>query len=247
MVIKMENYNEYITNGDKFINKEKYMDAIREYSKAYELLNGDDNEKAELCYKLSQSYSSLDHKNLENPIKYGEESLKIHEKLNEDDMKIIDLINLGYIYLDAGKRDDALKHFDEAIDLSSKIKDIQLIALTNNAKAEALSTLKSKYSDALKIYDEVIKITEKSNDWENYFEATYGKINILRNTDINEAFELGKKSLDKIDEIMNKIKTKKEKKEFKDNLGYIYDITSDIAMELENIDEAMKIAARSKE
>lgn len=243
----MEDYNEYITNGDKLINKEKYMDAIREYTKAYELLKDDNDEKAELCYKLAQSYFSLDHKSLENPIKYGEEALKIHEKLNEDDLKIMDLMNLGYIYLDSGKRDDALKNFDEAINLSNKIKDIQLIAMTNNAKAEALSTLKSKYSEALKIYDNVINITEKSNDWENYFEAVYGKINILRNTDINEAFNLGKKSLDKIDEIMDKIKTKKEKKEFKDSLNYMYDVTSDIAMELENIDDAMKIAERSKE
>lgn len=243
----MEDYNEYITNGDKLINKEKYMDAIREYTKAYELLKDDNDEKAELCYKLAQSYFSLDHKSLENPIKYGEEALKIHEKLNEDDLKIMDLMNLGYIYLDSGKRDDALKNFDEAIDLSNKIKDIQLIAMTNNAKAEALSTLKSKYNEALKIYDNVISITEKSNDWENYFEALYGKINILRNTDINEAFNLGKKSLDKIDEIMDKIKTKKEKKEFKDSLNYMYDVTSDIAMELENIDDAMKIAERSKE
>lgn len=243
----MEDYNEYITNGDKLINKEKYMDAIREYTKAYELLKDDNDEKAELCYKLAQSYFSLDHKSLENPIKYGEEALKIHEKLNEDDLKVMDLMNLGYIYLDSGKRDDALKNFDDAINLSNKIKDIQLIAMTNNAKAEALSTLKSKYNEALKIYDTVINITEKSNDWENYFEAVYGKINILRNTDINEAFNLGKKSLDKIDEIMNKIKTKKEKKEFKDNLNYMYDVTSDIAMELENIDDAMKIAERSKE
>ena len=243
----MENYDEYITNGDKFINKEKYMDAIREYSKAYDLMKEDNDEKAELCYKLSQSYFSLDHKSLENPIKYGEESLKIHEKLKEDDMKVMDLMNLGYIYLNSGKRDDALKHFNDAIDLSAEIKDVQLIALTNNAKAEALSTLKSKYKDALKIYDEVIGITEKSNDWENYFEALYGKINILRDTDINAAFDLGKKGLDKIDSIMESIKTKKDKKEFKASVGYLYDSVSDIAMELENIDEAMKIASRAME
>ena len=30
-------------------------------------------------------------------------------------------------------------------------------------------------------------------------------------------------------------------------MGYLYDSVSDIAMELENIDEAMKIASRSRE
>lgn len=46
---------------------------------------------------------------------------------------------------------------------------------------------------------------------------------------------------------METIKTKKDKKEFKDSVSYLYDSVSDIAMELENIDEAMKIASRSKE
>ena len=36
-------------------------------------------------------------------------------------------------------------------------------------------------------------------------------------------------------------------KEFKASVGYLYDSVSDIAMELENIDEAMKIASRAME
>ena len=99
----------------------------------------------------------------------------------------------------------------------------------------------------MEIYDHVMELSEKSEDWDNYFEALYGRINILRNSDINAAFELGKKALDKIDSVMETLKTKKEKKEFKISMGYLYDSVSDIAMELENIDEAMKIAARSRE
>lgn len=239
-----ENIN-FVKNGDSSFRKEKYMDAIREYTKAYETAEGED--RAEICYKLSQSYIALEPKNLENPVKFATEGLEIHDKLDEPDMKVMDLINIGYIYLNSGKREDAIKYFENAIEISNNIKDIQLIALSNNAKAEALSTLKSKYAEAMAIYDNVIKITERSNDWDNYFEAVYGKINILRNGNIDEAFDLGKKSLDMIDTIMEKIKTKKDKKEFKDSLSYIYDITSDIAMELENIDEAMKIAARLKD
>ncbi len=242
----MEEYEEHIKNGDTFVKKEKFMDAIREYTGAYDTITKDDI-KAEICYKLSQCYSSLDHKSTENPIKYAGESLELHHKLGDRELEIMDLVNIGYIYLDGGKRDEAISYFDKAIGESDAIKDVVLFALTNNAKAEALSSLKSKQAEAMKIYNNVLELTEKSEDWENYFEALYGKINILRNTDINAAFDAGKLGLDKIDAIIQTIKTKKDRKEFKDSVSYLYDSISDIAMELENIDEAMKIAARSKE
>ncbi|KJE49184.1 MULTISPECIES: tetratricopeptide repeat protein [Acidiplasma] len=243
----MENLDELIENGDKAMGKEKYMDAVRYYTQAYNGMTDASDEKAEICYKLSQAYFALEPKNTENPLKYAQESLDIHNKLNEDDMKIMDLMNIGYINLDSGKRDDAIKYFEEAIKIAEGLKEGQLIAMAYNAKAEALSSTKGGYKEALDIYNKVIEMTESSGDWENYFEAVYGKINILRSTDIDEAFSLAKESLDKIDKIMDEIKTKKDKKEFKSSLSYIYDAASDIAMELENIDEAMKIAARSKE
>ena len=66
----MEDYEQYIKNGDSFVKKEKFMDAIREYTKAYDSIKEDDL-KAEICYKLSQCYFSLDHKSTENPLKYA--------------------------------------------------------------------------------------------------------------------------------------------------------------------------------
>jgi tetratricopeptide (TPR) repeat protein len=242
----MEDYEENIKNGDNFVKKEKFMDAIREYTKVYDAVKEDDL-KAEICYKLSQCYFSLDHKSTENPLKYAEESLNLHRQLRDSELEVMDLLNIGYIYLDSGKRDDAITFFDQAISVADKIEDVQLFALSNNSKAEALSSLKSKQPAAMEIYDHVMELSEKSEDWENYFEALYGKINILRNSDINAAFELGKAALDKIDAVMETIKTKKDKKEFKTSMGYLYDSVSDIAMELENIDEAMKIASRSRE
>ncbi|WP_337860137.1 tetratricopeptide repeat protein [Ferroplasma sp.] len=242
----MEDYEEFIKNGDSFVKKEKFMDAIREFVKAYDIITVEDD-KAEIAYKLSQCYFSLDHKNIEDPLKYANISLEIHRKLENTDLEIMDMLNIGYIYLDSGKRDDALSYFEDAIARADSIKDAQLFALTNNARAEALSSLKSKQPEAMKIYDNVLELSEKTEDWENYFEALYGKLNILRDSDINAAFELGKSGLDKIDSIMNTLKTKKDKKEFKESVGYLYDSVSDIAMELENIDEAMKIAARSRE
>ena len=242
----MEEYEENIKNGDNLVKKEKYMDAIREYTKAYDVIKEDDA-KAEICYKLSQCYFSLDHKSTENPLKYANESLELHKKLDDRELQVMDLLNIGYIYLDSGKKDDAITYFDQAITVADAMEDPQLFALANNSKAEALSTIKSKQKIALEIYDKVMELSEKSEDWDNYFEALYGKINIMRDTDINQAFDLGKNALDRIDAIMDTIKTKKDKKEFKTSMGYLYDSVSDIAMELENIDEAMKIASRSRE
>ncbi|SMD31352.1 hypothetical protein [Picrophilus oshimae] len=236
----MDDYKTHINNGDKLMDKEKYMDAIREYSEAYKIMQPG-SEKAELCYKLSQAYLALDHKNIENPVKYAKEALEEHERSGEMELKILDLMNLGYIYLDSN-RDEALKYIENAYRIADEIKDVQLKAMALNAKAEAIND----NNEALKIYRNVMEISEKSNDWDNYFEAALGEINILRDNDINSAMEAAYRAMDKIDKILETIKTKKERTEFKKSLSYIYDSASDMAMELENFDEAMKIAERAK-
>ncbi len=236
----MDDYEMYISNGDKLMDKEKYMDAIREYSEAYKTIPPG-SEKAELCYKLSQAYLALDHKNIENPVKYAMEALKEHEKTGETELKVLDLMNLGFIYLDSNI-DEAIKYIDEAYKIAEEINDVQLKAMALNAKAEATRNP----DEALNIYKNVMEISDKSMDWDNYFEAALGEINILRNKDINAAMDAAYKAMDKIDKILETIKTKKDKTEFKKSLSYIYDSASDMAMELENFDEAMKIAERAK-
>lgn len=64
--------------------------------------------------------------------------------------------------------------------------------------------------------------------------------------DEEKALKEAMEAIELIDKIGLKIKNKKEKKDFKKSLGFIYDLASDIAMELENVDEAIKIAQRSK-
>lgn len=237
-----------IKNGDTLLQKEKFMDAIREYLKAYEIVKvNEDGAKADLCYKLSQAYNSLESKNDENSKQYAEKSLEIHEKSDEKDLQILDYLNLGYIEMDARKKKESENYFRKAFELSREIGDPFLISTTLNAVAELKSESSKEREEAKSIYAEVKKLSESTEDWENFFEAFRGAISLTR-ADGNEkqALEEAMKAIELIDKITLGIKNKKEKKEFKKSLGYIYDLASDIAMELEDVDEAIKIAQRSK-
>lgn len=237
-----------IKNGDTLMQKEKVMDAIREYLKAYEVLkSNEDDDTADLCYRLSQAYNTLESKNDENSKMYAETSLKIHQKGDNKELVVLDYLNLGYIEMDAKKRGESEEFFRKAFEVSKELDDPFLISTTLNAVAELKSQSAKERGEAQQIYDEVLKISENTEDWENYFEAVRGRIGLIRTAgDEDKALKEAMDAIELIDKIGVKIKNKKEKKDFKKSLGYIYDLASDIAMELENVDEAIKIAQRSK-
>ncbi len=237
-----------IKNGDMLMQKEKVMDAIREYLKAYEVLKAnEDEDTADLCYRLSQAYNALESKNDENSKMYAETSLKIHQKGDQKDLLVLDYLNLGYIEMDAKKKAESEDYFKQAFEVSKQLDDPFLISTTLNAVAELKSQSAKERGEASQIYDEVLKISESTEDWENYFEAVRGRVGIVRASgDEEKALKEAMDAIELIDKIGVKIKNKKEKKEFKKSLGFIYDLASDIAMELENVDEAIKIAQRSK-
>lgn len=237
-----------IKNGDTFLQRDKVMDAIREYLKAYEVIKGgEDSDTADLCYRLSQAYNSLESKNDENSKSYAEISLKIHEKTGEKDLVALDYLNLGYIELDAKKKGESEEFFVKAFQIAKELEDPFLVSTTLNAVADLKSRNAKDRPEASQIYEEVLKISESTEDWDNYFEAMKGKIGLVREAgDEQKALEQALDAMDLIDKIILKMKNKKEKTEFRKSLGFIYDLASDIAMELENVDEAIKIAQRSK-
>lgn len=237
-----------IKNGDLLLQKEKVMDAIREYLKAYEVVkDNEDSLTADLCYRLSQAYNTLESKNDENSKGYAELSLKIHSKTGEKDLVVLDYLNLGYIEMDAKKKAESEGFFRQAFEISKELDDPFLISTTLNAVAELKAGSAKERAEAQRIYEEVLKIAENTEDWENFFEATRGRIGITRASgDEEKALKEALDAVELIDKISLKIKNKKERKDFKKSLGYIYDLASDIAMELENVDEAIKIAQRSK-
>ncbi|WP_393970667.1 tetratricopeptide repeat protein [Oxyplasma meridianum] len=240
----MDEIEQAIKSGDTFLQKDKFMDSIREYTKAYELMKEDNGDKAELCYKLSQAYYALEPKNTENSGKFGKESLAIHEKLKETDMIVMDYLNLGYIYMDAKKLEETDQFFSLAIKKADEAEDPVLYSMSLNALGELYSNWKGRTAKALEIYNKVLEISKEVEDWDNYFEAMRGKISIEREKDTDKAFKLSMEALDFIDKISSKIKNKKERKEFVKSMEFMYDLASDMAMEKEDVDQAMKIAQR---
>lgn len=242
----MDQAETLIGNGDAFLQKEKYIDAIREYTKALELVGGNsDSITADLCYRLSQAYSYIDTRQDMNSLKYAKMALEIHQKLNEKDMEVMDFLNMGYIGMDSSNFSDAENSFMNAIKIAASIDDPFLISTAKNALAE-LKLSKKDSMGAQKLYTEVADATLHSEDWENYFEAQRGLIDIVRKKNEEEALKMALESIDMIDKITTHIKNKKEKKEFKKSLVFMYDLASDICMELNDVDQAIKIAQRLK-
>ncbi|AKA49088.1 hypothetical protein IX51_08205 [uncultured archaeon] len=242
----MENVEDLMKSGDKSLQKEKYIDAIREYTKALESVEDKSSSVAgELYYKISQAYYAFQPKNNENSLDYGKKALEVHEKTDELDLQIMDLLNLGYIEMDGGSKGKSVEFFEEAAKRAGSVNDDVLINISLLAKAELLSKEKSRQKEAVDIYEKVLSSAGESGDWDNYFEALHGKLALMRkNGDEKGAFKIALDSLDLIDKISSQIKNKKEKKAFKQSFDYMYDMASDIAMEMEDVEQAIKIAQR---
>jgi tetratricopeptide (TPR) repeat protein len=164
--------------------------------------------------------------------------------LKESDMIVMDYLNLGYIYMDAKKLEESEQFFSSAIKKADEDEDPVLFSMSLNALGELYSKWKGRTGKALEIYNKVIEISKGVEDWDNYFEAMRGKISIEREKDPDKAFDLSMEALDFIDSICSKIKNKKEKKDLVKSLEFMYDLASDMAMEKEDVDQAMKIAQR---
>ena len=241
----MSQEEDFIKAGDQFFQKDKYIDAIREYTKAADLTKEKNDElEAEIYSRLSQAYNALEPKSDENSLKYGLMALEIHKKLNIPELEVMDEINLGYTEEDAGKREEAKRYLQDALEMSRKLVDPVLLSMAMNAYAEFLSSGKKTAKEAKDLYLESAEISRKAGEWENYFEAMYGYIGILKENNSGDAFKIAMDSLDKIDEVCKSIKNKKDRKDFRKSVSFMYDIASDISMENENVEEAIKIAQR---
>lgn len=242
----MDEISTLLKSADSSLQKEKYIDAIRDYLKIAELVKDKDlSLTGEVYYKISQAYSALESKNTENSMKYAQMSLEVHMKSGEKDLEIVDRLNMFYILMDAGKHKESNEELEKALSLARATSDDALVNMVLLAKAELLGSHKGNEGEVLKIYRDVMESSGKNGDWESYFEAKKGLIENIRNHGgAEDAFKQALESLNEIDHILENIKTKKERKEFRATLSYIYDMASDIAMEMGNVDDAIKIAQR---
>ncbi|BAB59935.1 TVG0794454 [Thermoplasma volcanium GSS1] len=237
----MDDVETLIKNADRNFEKEKYIDALRDYLAAIEKVQ-DDDLKAEIAYKVSQIYHYLQKDSDENSMKFAEIALKIHEEKGEMDLQVLDLINIGTILIDSGKKEDGMRKLDEAIEKAKETNDDELIMISLTSKAGIISD--SDPDEAFKIYQDVAEKSEKIEDWEDYFDALSGLINITRKKDEGKAFQMAMDAIDKLEKISATIKSKKERKEFIESFSYLYDTASDIAMALDNVEDAIEIAKR---
>ncbi|GGM74323.1 hypothetical protein GCM10007108_10330 [Thermogymnomonas acidicola] len=246
----MENELEALLNsGDLNLQKEKYMDAVRDYTKAYEIVGDSDEQmKADICYRLSQAYLSLERRNPENSLKFAKEALSIHERLGDEEMVVMDLLNIGYISFEGGRKEESESYYRRAIEISDRREDPLLLCMSLNAMADFMVEARNDPDGADRIYSRVMQIAEQTSDWENYFEAYRGRIEVLRKKGKEEeALKMAMEAIDRIDDVLGKIKNKKERRELRKGLSYIYDVASDIAMEMEDVDNAIRIAQRMKD
>ncbi len=241
----MGEFEEAVKQGDSFYDKGKFLDAVRSYLKALELDVKDDQSMADLHYKLSQGFHEMDRKRTDESIQHGTAALELHRKISDQESVVGDLLNLAYIMLDVKDDKTAEEYVNTALKEASGREDLEVeVKLT---LADMYSSSKRKRNDALKLYEEIARTSSEAGLHDSYFAAYYGIISIRRDSgDVDGAFKMAMKSLDDIDSLCAQIKNKKERANVKKSLSFMYDMASDLAMDLENISQAIEIAERMK-
>lgn len=242
----MDEFDGHIKKGQQLLDREKYIDAIREFSEAEKISsNVDDDTKADLYSRLSQAYYGLNPKDRTNSEKYCRMSMELHRKTDDPALYVMDLINMSYIYSDSGAASEAENFIKEAIKIAESTGDATLISMVKLTYAEFQARNPKGRGSALTLYQQIRDEALKNSDWESYFESTHGIATILRETGkSDEAWKMVKDAIDRIMEISSTIKNKSERKSFKDSFSYLFDMGSDMAMENGNVEEAIKIAQK---
>lgn len=232
--------------GLGLLQKEKYLDALRELLKLEENYSKKNDEDAASYFAaVSQCYYGMEPKTDENSGKYGLMALEIHKKLGDGPSAINDLVYLSYVEMDAGKTKDAEEFLDRALTISKQIQDEQTYAEILTTKADFLSDHKRRKDEAEKLYREASNISERTELWNNYFEAECGVIRLRRaDGDPSELLKDTERLMSKAEKISGSLKSKKDRKAFADEVASVYDLASDLAMEEGNVDQAMEIANR---
>lgn len=242
----MDEFEGHVRKGQQSLDREKFMDAIREFSEAEKISSGiDDGARADLYSRLSQAYYGLNQKDRTNSEKYCRMSMELHQKMGDVALYVMDLINLSYIYSDSGENSEADKYITEAIKVAESTGDESLISMAKLTYAEYLSRSPKSRNSALTLFEDIRNSALKGSDWESYFESTHGIATILREEGkTDDAWKMITEAIDRILNISSSIKNRAERKSFKDSFSYIFDMGSDMAMEEGNVEEAIKIAQK---
>lgn len=239
----MGEFEDSIKQGDALFDRGKFLDSIRSYLRALELQASDDQTLGDLHYRLSQSFHEMDRKRTEESVQHGQKALELHRKVDDTESVVGDLLNLAYIMLDVNDDKAAEDYIHTALKETAGRPDLE--AEVKLTLADMYSSSRKKKMDAKSLYEEVAELSNSSGLYESYFAAVYGLISLVRDSgDKEAAFENSMKALDDIDRICSGVKNKKERSSIRKSLSFMYDMASDLAMEMEDVTRAIEIAER---
>ncbi len=126
------------------------------------LINNEKNKqtKVELLNKLAIKYRRID---LDTSIIYLNKALEITEKLNDNNLRINTLQNIGKTHLYSGEYEKAIEIYEQTLKFSIKIENDSIIALGYHNIGNSFLYM-SNYEKALKSYIEALRIREEISD-----------------------------------------------------------------------------------
>ena len=243
---QMTDIKEVMEAGLALLDKGKNLDALRELSKLEPEFEGKStDEAADLYTAISQAYYGMNPKTDENSLPYSDKAFEIHKKNNSKEAMMNDLLYSAFVEMDCNKSAEAEKRLDSAIKIAEELKDNEAYVELLTTKADLLSGQKRRRKEAVDIYSQAAELAKKNGNMGTYFEASVGLLTMKREeSDPSKVLEDAMKLIDEAEKFALTIKAKKDRKSFLEDVSAVYDLASDIAMEMENVDEAMQIAGR---
>lgn len=233
-----------LKDSDKLYDKEEFSRALKGYLQIYaEYKENDFSFLSNLLLKISQCYL---YNSPSDPVKskeFADMALDYHTK-EGDELKIAkDYIYLSTIDLEIDPK-NAENNLLKAMELALKNKNKYLEAEIYNHLGILYWSNKDKSMDNFKKAKE---ISEKNKDLENFILSLQNISYLEREQgELNKALQNLMSAIEIIDSYSKTLK-KTERKSFKNSYSDIYDSAADLAMEMEDVELAMKIAAKLKD
>jgi tetratricopeptide (TPR) repeat protein len=233
-----------LKDSDRLYDKEEFSKALKGYLQIYsDYKEIDSSFLSDLLLKISQCYLYNSPPDLAKSKEFAEQALQLHIK-EGDELKIAkDYIYLSTVELETDQK-SAENNLEKALNLALKNKNQYLEAEIFNHFGILYWSDKEK---AMTNFNKAKEISEKNKDLENFVLALQNISYLEReHKELNKALECLMSAINLIDSYTKSLK-KTERKSFKNSYSDIYDSAADLAMDMEDIELAMNIAARLKD
>jgi tetratricopeptide (TPR) repeat protein len=229
----------YFQTGQRYEKEYKFEEAIKAYEKCLHDLSIPEEDKIGFNILIGNCYYFLSK--LNQAEKYFKESLNIlkraDNKITKLPAKSTALGNIGNIYHNLGKPDEALEHYQQALEINRKLGYEQGTAHNLNNLGTLYNEL-GKHDEALKYQEEALEISKKFKD-EQAIADSLTNIGIIY-TDSGKPEE-GLKLFQDTLEINKKMGYEEGIANVFNNIGLTYSKLGEINQALNYYQEALKI------